>query len=88
MDRQHRVIRDLDAPTRVSTSVADGDPHFIDFRVVAFKGTRYALKLESIFWRVLKVAATSKNERLGAYIARILDRCPADINKTSAVRVA
>lgn len=77
------ISSDLSAEARA----ADGDSMLVDFRVVAHKGARYALKLERIFWRVLKVAATAKNERLGAYIAKIVDQCPADENKTSLVRV-
>jgi predicted DNA-binding ribbon-helix-helix protein len=63
------------------------DSTLVDFRVVTHKGARHALKLERIFWRVLKVAATARNERLGAYVAKIVDHCAAGDNKTSLVRV-
>ncbi len=86
---QPEIVKGADVPSNssVQARAADRDSTLVDFRVVAHKGERYALKLERIFWRVLKVAATAKNERLGAYIAKVVDQCGADENKTSLVRV-
>ena len=55
------------------------------FKVIAYRGIRHGLKLEQIFWRVLRFAANRADQPLNAYIASRL--AEAEGNKTAALRV-
>jgi predicted DNA-binding ribbon-helix-helix protein len=61
--------------------------HLVDLRVVSHNGVRRAFKLERVFWKILEFAATSKKQRLGAYIAEIVGATGKDDNRTSLLRV-
>ena len=77
------------APRTAASPVEKGalaDPSTVDFRVVTFEGARHALKLERIFWSLLEAAAAASNERLGAYISRIIANSAEATNKSSLLR--
>jgi predicted DNA-binding ribbon-helix-helix protein len=61
-----------------------GDPVF---RVVTHQGERYAFKLEDIFWKIIQLAATGKQQRLGAFISSLLPAYADTANKSSVLRV-
>lgn len=60
--------------------------HTIEFRVVASEGERHAFKLERIFWTLLEAAASGDQERLGAYITKVLSNGDGAQNKSSLLR--
>lgn len=56
------------------------------FRVVKHHGQRHGFKLERIFWKILRLAAAEKGNRIGVYIGSVLDGRDRSENKSSVLR--
>lgn len=73
-----------DGTTRAGGATASATQ---EFRVLSHEGKKFAFKLEHIFWRILSFAAASQKQRLGTYVAGVLDNEDAGANRTSLLRV-
>lgn len=57
-----------------------------EFRVLTHEGRKHAFKLERIFWKILENAAASGKQRMGAYVASLLETTAPDTNRTAMLR--
>lgn len=64
-----------------------GDDNEPVFRVVEDGGTRRGIRLERIFWQVLREIAQLKQKKIGALVQSILEEAPEPTNTTSLLRV-
>jgi len=62
-------------------------PSAPEFRVITHQGTRYAMRLEPVFWKVLELAAQNRTLRLSAYLGSILKGAVGQNNRASVARV-
>lgn len=57
------------------------------FRVVEDGGVRRGIRLEAIYWRVLREIAELRQKKIGALVGAILAEAPEEANTTAFLRV-
>ncbi len=57
------------------------------FRVVEVDGVRRGIRLEAVYWQVLKEIADARQKKIGALVGVLLADAPQSANATSLLRV-
>lgn len=77
----------MEHPLNEAGNGAPGDDNEPVFRVVEDGGMRRGIRLERIFWQVLREVAQLKQKKIGALVQSILEEAPEPTNTTSLLRV-
>jgi len=69
-----------------SATTTDQDTELV-FRVVEDGGVRRGIRLEAIYWRILRDIAEARQKKIGALVGSILADVPHPVNTTALLRV-
>ncbi len=74
-------------PERVSTDASSQPDEALVFRAVSASGQRRGLRLEAIYWTILKSIAKAGRQSIGAVVGEIADQGAIGTNLASMLRV-
>ncbi len=78
--------RDIGSASDGAGGVALPVANLAEFRVLTHEGKKHAFKLEQIFWQIIQLAANARKQRMGAYVASLLETASPNVNRTSMLR--